>query len=304
VTDRATARHRAPQRAVTPLSTITTGITLAVSERVENIGRGSAVIAVSTGLIASMAVPASAMPQPLLDKSSPQTASVPLVDAAPASAAVSVAGQLDAVQQAAGAPLSAPATASLQFDSGALTASTGAVSSALAARTQAHVSRSTARAAVMPKAAVAPRAAVAPKAAVAPRAAVTPKSAAASPTAAIPAVRGAAVLSLASRYVGIMYRYGGSTPAGFDCSGFTRYVYKQLGVSLPRTAQQQFAAVRHIPRSQAVPGDLVFVVYGRAVTHVGVYAGNGMMYDSPRSGKSISKRKIWTSSVVFGRVTR
>jgi cell wall-associated NlpC family hydrolase len=262
-----------------------------VSERVENLGRGSAVIAVSTGLVASMAVPASAMAQPLFDKASPQTASVPLGESAPRSGAqqaVVVAGQLDAAQLGASGPLSAPSTATVQFDSGALTAS-HSVAAALSARNQARASRSAARSAVVPKAVV-------PKAA-APKAAV-------SPTAALPAARGSAVLSLASRYVGVMYRYGGSRPSGFDCSGYTQYVYKQLGVTLPRTAQQQLASVRRIPRSEAVPGDLVFVVYGGYASHVGIYAGNGMMYDSPRSGKAISKRKIWSSSVVFGRPTR
>jgi cell wall-associated NlpC family hydrolase len=267
-----------------------------VSERVENLGRGSAVIAVSTGLVASMAVPASAMAQPLFDKASPQTASVPLGESAPRSGAqqaVVVAGQLDAAQLGASGPLSAPSTATVQFDSGALTAS-HSVATALSARNQARASRSAARSAVVPKAA-------APKAAA--RSAAAPK-AAVSPTAALPAARGSAVLSLASRYVGVMYRYGGSRPSGFDCSGYTQYVYKQLGVTLPRTAQQQLASVRRIPRSEAVPGDLVFVVYGGYASHVGIYAGNGMMYDSPRSGKAISKRKIWSSSVVFGRPTR
>jgi cell wall-associated NlpC family hydrolase len=96
--------------------------------------------------------------------------------------------------------------------------------------------------------------------------------------------------------------YGGTTPKGFDCSGYTRYVYKQLGVSLPRTADQQLNATRRISRSAARPGDLVFFVSGGRAYHNGIYAGNGMMYDAPRSGKSVQKREIWDATIVFGRV--
>jgi cell wall-associated NlpC family hydrolase len=110
------------------------------------------------------------------------------------------------------------------------------------------------------------------------------------------------VLSVAARYVGTPYVYGGTTPRGFDCSGYTRYVWAQLGVSLPRTANQQMNATRRVPRSQAKPGDLVFFVSGGRAYHVGLYAGSGMMYDSPRAGKKLSKRKIWDAAVVFGRV--
>jgi cell wall-associated NlpC family hydrolase len=116
------------------------------------------------------------------------------------------------------------------------------------------------------------------------------------------ATKGSAVLRVAARYVGIPYVYGGTTPSGFDCSGFTRYVYAQLGRSLPRTADQQMRATQRISRSQARPGDLVSFVRGGRAYHIGIYAGDGMMYDSPRSGKRISRRAIWTSAVVFSRV--
>ncbi len=289
MTDRATARHRAPQRASTPLSTITAGITLAVSDTVETIGRSSAVFAVSTGLVASMTAPASAMAVPPTGGSSAPTAAVPLLETAVSSVTVSGSLLTDA-------PLSAPASATLTFDSGALTGTPAPVAAALAARTQPVVSRSVVRTGLAT--AAAPVKAVVPRAA-----AVVPKAAVSGPAAVAPAARGALALSLASRYVGIMYRYGGTKPTGFDCSGFTGYVYKQLGVSLPRSAQQQLAAVRRIPRSQAVPGDLVFVVQGSYASHVGIFAGNGQMYDSPRSGKAVSKRAIWSNSVVYGRVT-
>jgi cell wall-associated NlpC family hydrolase len=104
-------------------------------------------------------------------------------------------------------------------------------------------------------------------------------------------------MRVAARYAGIMYRYGGTTPAGFDCSGYTSYVMRRVGVSLPRTSGAQRAAARRVSRGAAVPGDLVFMP-----GHVGIYAGNGMMWDAPRTGKAISKRKIWTSSATFGRV--
>lgn len=108
---------------------------------------------------------------------------------------------------------------------------------------------------------------------------------------------GAAALSIASRYAGIAYRYGGTTPAGFDCSGFTSYVLAQVGVDLPRTSSAQRAATARISRSEAVPGDLVFMP-----GHVGIYAGDGMMWDSPRAGEDVAKRPVYSSSATYGRI--
>lgn len=125
-------------------------------------------------------------------------------------------------------------------------------------------------------------------------AATTPAPAPA-PQPSIPAHGG--VLAIAASLSGIPYVYGGSTPAGFDCSGFTMYIFAKVGISLPRTAAAQQAAAT--PVSNPQPGDLVF--FGYPAYHMGIYAGNGMMYDSPRTGLSSGLRAIWSSSVTYGR---
>ncbi|WP_277453511.1 NlpC/P60 family protein [Janibacter sp. DB-40] len=106
------------------------------------------------------------------------------------------------------------------------------------------------------------------------------------------------VLGTAASLVGTPYRYGGTTPSGFDCSGFTQYVFAKHGISLPRTAEQQRQAATRVSSPQ--PGDLVF--FGAPAYHMGIYAGNGMMYDSGNSRVPVSKRAIWTSNVTYGRV--
>jgi cell wall-associated NlpC family hydrolase len=105
------------------------------------------------------------------------------------------------------------------------------------------------------------------------------------------------ILGIAAQYKGIMYKYGGTTPDGFDCSGYTQYVFRQVGISLPRTAEEQRQAVT--PVSNPQPGDLVF--FGSPASHVGIYAGNGKMWDSPRTGKAVDLRDIWSSDVTYGR---
>ncbi|HEY7722613.1 MAG TPA: C40 family peptidase [Pedococcus sp.] len=106
------------------------------------------------------------------------------------------------------------------------------------------------------------------------------------------------ILGIAAQYEGIMYSYGGTSPeTGFDCSGYTQYVFRQVGISLPRTAEEQRQAVT--PVSDPQPGDLVF--FGAPASHVGIYAGNGMMWDSPRSGKAVALRDIWSADVTYGR---
>lgn len=106
------------------------------------------------------------------------------------------------------------------------------------------------------------------------------------------------IVGIAAQYTGIYYVHGGTTPAGFDCSGYTSFVYQQAGISLPRTAAAQQAAAT--PVSNPQPGDLVF--WGYPAYHVGIYAGDGMVYDSGRPGIPTQKRAIFSGVSGYGRV--
>jgi cell wall-associated NlpC family hydrolase len=118
------------------------------------------------------------------------------------------------------------------------------------------------------------------------------------------AVRSAKVMRTGNSLKGVPYRYGGSTPRGFDCSGFTSYVYRKVGVSLPHSATAQMRKAKRVSRSQARQGDLVFFHGGRGAYHVGIYAGGNKVLHSPRPGGRVSTVNIWTRNVSFGRVLR
>ena len=105
------------------------------------------------------------------------------------------------------------------------------------------------------------------------------------------------VVNIARGLLGIPYVYGGSTPSGFDCSGFTQYVFRKAGISIPRTASAQQRAATRV--SNPEPGDLVF--FGSPAWHVGIYTGNGMMIDSPKPGKSTSERRVFSGVSGYGR---
>jgi cell wall-associated NlpC family hydrolase len=126
------------------------------------------------------------------------------------------------------------------------------------------------------------------------RSAISPTS---TPAPVAAASRSGGILGIAASLAGIYYIYGGTTTAGFDCSGYTQYVFAKMGISIPRTSEAQQAAVT--PVSNPQPGDLVF--FGSPAGHVGIYAGNGMMWDSPHTGVSIGLHKIWSSSATYGR---
>lgn len=100
---------------------------------------------------------------------------------------------------------------------------------------------------------------------------------------------GTAVKDAATRVVGTPYRYGGSTPRGFDCSGLVYYAHRQAGISVPRTTGAQMRGARPVPLDELRAGDLLFFeLEGKKVSHVGIYAGAGRFIHAPSSGKRVS----------------
>lgn len=95
----------------------------------------------------------------------------------------------------------------------------------------------------------------------------------------------AAVLEYAAQFLGTPYVYGGSTPSGFDCSGFTSYVFKNTVGLIPRVAQAQFDATTRVSMDELLPGDLVFFgSSASSISHVGIYVGNNQFIHSPHTG--------------------
>ena len=103
---------------------------------------------------------------------------------------------------------------------------------------------------------------------------------------------GAAVVAKAKSFIGYKYVYGGSSPStGFDCSGFTLYIYKQFGVSLNRTAAGQYSNGTAVSRANLQPGDLV--MFGKSgINHVAIYAGGGMIVHAANSSRGVTTDTI------------
>jgi cell wall-associated NlpC family hydrolase len=316
VTERSVARHRALHKPGSSLSALTGSLSV-VGDYVGSARRSGVIIAMSSGLVASMALPAHAVTvSSPVEAAGPQTASVPAIPsseqaAAGAFFAAPEAGLLALPPEMAtnDFPVVAPAAATVEFDHTAFTpVKTGSLVDRMGAGATAPQSGKQARLSITeggdngqaaPTATHADAPAAPKRASTASMPHLRAPARQQSQTAASQASHsGSSVLAVASRYLGVPYRWGGTTPAGFDCSGFTKYVYGVLGKELPRTVAQQRAAVRIVSRSQARPGDLV--IFGE--THIAIYAGDGMMYDAPHRGMSVTKRKIYSSSVSFGRV--
>ncbi len=240
------ARHRAARRPLTPLDDLAAAATGSLAV----VGRRSAVVAASGGLVMSMTVPASAAP------TDGAANALPSVDVSALTAEARAALATSPV-------VTVSAEAAWSFATPDLTVTKNPEPEPVVRRTT-SVSRSTRAVANAP----------------------VPQS-----------VSGNAVLEIAARYVGVPYVYGGSSPSGFDCSGFTKYVYAQLGISLPRSSSAQRNVGTAVSAADALPGDLIW-----SPGHVGIYAGDGLQIDAPRPGKTIQFRGIWQSNPTFIRV--
>jgi cell wall-associated NlpC family hydrolase len=113
--------------------------------------------------------------------------------------------------------------------------------------------------------------------------------------------RGQAIARLAKNYVGTPYVWAGSTPSGFDCSGFVMYLYARLGISVPHSSYAQWDIGRHVARNDMRPGDIVFFGTG----HVGIWLGDGRFIHSPHTGDVVSIDSIrsgWYAETFSGAV--
>ncbi|HEY6796735.1 MAG TPA: NlpC/P60 family protein [Kineosporiaceae bacterium] len=295
-----------------------------MSGRMGTVRRSGVIIAMSSGLVATMALPAHAVTSGPAEVSGPQTASIPAVPATDASgSAFFTAPEGGLLSLPPGLALedgtvSAPDAATIDFDHtafvavpgpdgvavhpapavdlgrpGAATGSTTHGDLTLADVGQGTDQTATARRATRRSTPSGSATSDSPSSDGASAANTEPASVTSS------SAVGSSAVAVASRYLGTPYRFGGSSPRGFDCSGLIQYVFAQLGKQLPRTAAEQAAAARHIPRSEARPGDLVLFPGGG---HIALYLGGNMMLDAPHTGTVVQIRKIYSASVSFGRV--
>ncbi|MFE9257463.1 C40 family peptidase [Streptomyces sp. NPDC006879] len=109
-------------------------------------------------------------------------------------------------------------------------------------------------------------------------------------------------LRIAASKKGSPYEWGAAGPDRFDCSGLTLFSYRKAGKPLPRTAASQYHRTRRVSESHRKEGDLVFFHSRGNIYHVGIYAGGGRIWHSPKSGSVVRLEPIWSSNVYYGRV--
>lgn len=109
------------------------------------------------------------------------------------------------------------------------------------------------------------------------------------------------IVAVAKQYLGVPYVYGGSTPSGFDCSGFVQYVERKMGVSLPRTSQAMSTVGSYVSVSNLQVGDLVFWGGVGSAYHVGIYIGGNSYIHAPAPGQSVCVQSISWYRPSFGR---
>ncbi|HEY0358530.1 MAG TPA: NlpC/P60 family protein [Mycobacteriales bacterium] len=113
---------------------------------------------------------------------------------------------------------------------------------------------------------------------------------------------GTAVVKTAAALAGAPYRYGAAGPRAFDCSGFTQYVFKKHGKSLPHSATAQARYGKTVSKSSLKAGDLLLFGSGGRYSHAAIYAGGGQMWDASTAGKPVAKKKIWSNRYTVRRL--
>ncbi len=106
-------------------------------------------------------------------------------------------------------------------------------------------------------------------------------------SASTPTDLGQQIATYAQQFVGYPYVYGGSSPSGFDCSGFMQYVFSQFGYSINRTATAQLANGYYVAYEDLRPGDIIYFGYGSTASHVGMYIGNGQFVHAENSSTGV-----------------
>ena len=265
-------RHRAARRPSTPLDLIGSSIATSLSG---NVGRGAVVAVASSGLVFGISAAASAEPE--IKAPSLKTISL-------------TADQI--TRSATQESVSVEAGAEVSFSTASLTAIAPpppppppVVRTVTASRTRTAVTPATTRTTTETAAAD-----VASDAE--PEAQVE-----AAPAPAIDGDAAAAVISIARQYIGVPYVSGGASPSGFDCSGFTQYVFAQIGVSLPRTSSAQRNAGYVVSASEARAGDLIW-----APGHVGIYLGNGQHIAARNYSTPLSEGPVYMKNPTYIRV--
>jgi len=273
-TSTARARHRAARRPLAPL----TSIASVASENAATVGRRTALVAASSGLIVSLMGATSASAAPL-----PSDASVATVDVASLKAEARA-----ALSTAPAVTVAADASWTVEQTDMVVTPAPEPEPEPEPVRAPAAASRTAERTSISADTQTESTESTVEVAAEAPVEAAAPVPASAS---------GSAILDVAGRYVGVPYVSGGTTPDGFDCSGFTSYVFAQLGINLPRTSGAQASAGTVVSRADAQPGDLIY-----SPGHIAIYAGGNSQIDAPRPGKTIQFREIWQTNPTFIRI--
>ena len=106
---------------------------------------------------------------------------------------------------------------------------------------------------------------------------------------------GRRIVASSMQYLGVPYVFGGTTPNGFDCSGYVRYVFANAGIYLPRTADAQYECGYPVSTAELVPGDLVFFsTYEAGASHVGIYLGDGNFINAS-SSRGVSIASLYSS---------